>query len=159
MTLGTKVHYALEILDFKNPDYDNLNVDDYIKEKIKKMLSEDVFLNLKDANIYKEYEFMYEEDNVFVKKLVSLIPKNFINVYHEYEFSYQEDDKKYHGVIDLIIEYESELYIIDYKLKNIDDENYITQLNGYKKYIENKFNKETNIYLYSIIEEKIKKVN
>ena len=78
-------------------------------------------LNLENAKIYKEYEFIYEEENT-----------------------------KYHGIIDLLLVYDDHADIIDYKLKNIDDENYKKQLLGYKKYIENKLNKKTNTYLYSI---------
>ena len=38
--------------------------------------------------------------------------------------------------------YENYIDIIDYKLSNIDDEKYIDQLNGYKKYIEMISNKK-----------------
>ena len=36
--------------------------------------------------------------------------------------------------------------------KNVDDDAYIKQLNGYKKYIESITNKNTETYLYSIID-------
>ena len=105
-----------------------------------------------------EYSDFFNPDNEYVKKLVNLIPNSFINVYHEYEFSYQEGDKKYFGVIDLIIEYESELYIIDYKLKNIDDSEYQKQLSGYKKYVESISDKLVKTYLYSIIDNELREV-
>ena len=105
-----------------------------------------------------EYSDFFNLDNEYVKKLVNLLPNNFINVYHEYEFSYQEGDKKYFGVIDLIIEYESELYIIDYKLKNIDDSEYQKQLSGYKKYVESISDKLVKTYLYSIIDNELREV-
>lgn len=105
-----------------------------------------------------EYSDFFNPDNEYVKKLVNLIPNSFINVYHEYEISYQEDDKKYFGVIDLIIEYESELYIIDYKLKNIDDSEYQKQLSGYKKYVESISDKLVKTYLYSIIDNELREV-
>ena len=44
-------------------------------------------------------------------------------------------------------------------MKNITDENYLKQLNGYKDYIESITNKETNIYLYSILDDKLEKLN
>ena len=44
--------------------------------------------------------------------------------------------------------YDDCIKIIDYKLKNIDDENYLKQLMGYKTYIENKTKKDVSIYLY-----------
>ena len=75
-------------------------------------------------------------------------------VYQEYEFI--DDDK--HGIIDLMLEYPDYIDIIDYKLRNIDDEAYIKQLNGYAKYIGKRTNKTINTYLYSIIEGKYQKV-
>ena len=65
---------------------------------------------------------------------------------------YEQDNISYHGIIDLMLVYDDHIDIIDYKLKNITDENYIKQLNGYKSYIENKLNKKTSTYLYSIID-------
>ncbi len=124
--LGTKMHYLLEIIDLKNPDLDKIYGNNYLKNKIKKFLENDLFKNINDAKIYKEYEFMYEEDNIL-----------------------------YHGIIDLMLVYDTYINIIDYKLKNITDENYINQLNGYKKYIEERLNKPVSIYLYSIISEEI----
>ena len=49
-----------------------------------------------------------------------------------------------------MLEYQDNIKIIDYKLKNINDDAYIKQLTGYKNYIEKLFNKKTSIYLYSI---------
>ena len=80
------------------------------------------------------------------------------NMYKEYEFLYQEDNTLSHGIIDLLIEQDDKMIIIDYKLKNIDDENYDKQLNGYRKYIKNKTKKEVECYLYSIIDENYRKV-
>ena len=54
-----------------------------------------------------------------------------------------------------MIEYNDSIDIIDYKLKNIKDEKYKDQLNGYKKYIESISDKKINLYLYSILDEKI----
>ena len=129
MDLGTKMHYMFEILDFKNPNIDELDLEDALKEKIKLFFKNDLFNNLKDTKIYKECEFMYEEDNTM-----------------------------YHGIIDLMIERQNEIDIVDYKTSNIDDENYVNQLEGYKKYIEQKFDKKVNIYLYSIFKNEIKKL-
>ena len=125
MHMGTKVHEVLEFIDLKNPDY-NLIDNDFYKEIVMNFLSHDITKNIGDANIYKEYEFIYEEDNI-----------------------------KYHGIIDLMLEYSDHIDIIDYKLKNTADENYNKQLMGYKKYISTKSNKDINIYLYSLIDNKI----
>ena len=121
MEYGTKVHNILELLDFNNPNLDN--IDKGIKDKIIKFLESDLLKNKSEGNIFKEYEFIYEKD-----------------------------DSINHGIIDLMIEYKDYIDIIDYKLKNIEDENYINQLKGYKEFIENKTNKKVNLYLYSIID-------
>ena len=104
---------------------DYSDIEDNIKDKIIKFLNIDILKDIYKGKIYKEYEFIYEKDN-----------------------------KVNHGVIDLMIEYDDHIDIIDYKLKNISDENYIKQLNGYKDFIEYKTNKKCNLYLYSIIDEK-----
>ena len=58
-----------------------------------------------------------------------------------------------------MLEYNDHIDIIDYKIKNVEDNAYQEQLNGYKNYIEKRFNKPINTYLYSIIDSKIKKMN
>ena len=57
-----------------------------------------------------------------------------------------------------MLEYDNNIKIIDYKLKNINDNAYLKQLNVYKNYIENTFNKDTSIYLYSILDNTLEKV-
>ena len=57
-----------------------------------------------------------------------------------------------------MLEYDTHIDIIDFKLKNVVDENYKNQLNGYKKYIESITNKKVNTYLYSILNEDIKEI-
>ena len=94
-----------------------------------------------------------------ISKLINSIDlKNVINIYKEYEFIYVKEDVKHHGIIDLLIEYKDSYKIIDYKLKNIDDDEYINQLKEYKNYIEMKTNKNINTYLYSIIDEEFKEI-
>lgn len=126
MKFGTFIHEALELLDFKNPNYSLLDLDNFYIEKIKHFIS---LLDLNDVDIYKEYEF-----------------------------SYQEDNTTYHGIIDLILEYKDKIMIIDYKLNNIKDDNYIKQLESYKKYISKKSNKKIDIYLFSIISGTLEKL-
>ena len=105
-----------------------------------------------------EYADFDKKNNKYLEKLFNVISSDYINVYREYEFSYQENNIVYNGVIDLMLEYDDYINIIDYKLKNIMDEKYNLQLRGYKKYIESISNKVVNIYLYSLIEDKILKI-
>ena len=80
------------------------------------------------------------------------------NVYKEYEFLYKTGDVEKHGIIDLMLEYDKEIKIIDYKLTDDFDSDYIKQLNDYKDYIETKTNKDVSIYLYSVIDSMFKKL-
>ena len=108
---------------FESIDFNNPKYDNLSKLEIELL---NKFLDTKiyeNASIYKEYEFMYEENNNII-----------------------------HGIIDLLLIFDNKCIIVDYKLKNVDDEAYINQLNGYKKYIESIINKNTDIYLYSILD-------
>ena len=112
MKFGTDIHYLFEVSDFLNPG-DNKYINNFLKH--------DLLKNIKDASIYKEYEFVYEKENEI-----------------------------YHGIIDLMLVYQDHIDIIDYKLSNIHDDKYKEQLKGYKTYIENKTGKKVKTYLYSI---------
>ena len=46
----------------------------------------------------------------------------------KYEFTYQEGNTISHGIIDLLIEREDKMIIVDYKLKNIEDKDYISKV-------------------------------
>lgn len=98
-------------------------------------------------------------DNEYARFLIKEIPDlTNATIYKEYEFMYRDSKTQRHGIIDLLIEYENEIYIIDYKLNNIEDKNYINQLNGYKDYIKTINDKKISIYLYSIILKTLKKI-
>ena len=99
------------------------------KEKIESFLKTDLLKNLDNAKIYQEYEFIDDDDT-----------------------------EEKHGIIDLMIEYPDYIDIIDYKLKNINDEAYVKQLSGYKDYINSISNKKVNLYLYSIMDEKYQEI-
>jgi len=112
------------------------------------------YLDFKNPNIHSLPISDYFKAKI--EKFLSLIDtKDIINVYKEYEFSYEKDDNYFHGIIDLILEYEDKIKIIDYKLKNIDDENYDKQIKTYKEYLSTKTNKKIETYLFSILKEKL----
>lgn len=124
MQKGNDIHYAFELIDFKNPNF-GIKYGEYVE----RFLKQDLLKNIKNGKVYKEYEFVYEKEN-----------------------------SKYHGIIDLMIVYKDHIDIIDYKLSNINDINYIKQLNGYKDYISSISMLPVNIYLYSIEENVFKEV-
>jgi len=125
---GLYIHEVLENIDFKDPDYSMIE-DKFVESKVKEFFRQDILKCLEDANVYHEYEFIYDKDNI-----------------------------EYHGIIDLMLEYDDHIDIIDYKLKNISDDDYLNQLIGYKVYIENISSKKVDIYLYSILDNCMKKL-
>lgn len=58
--LGLKFHECLEVLDFNNPDVDSLEVDLFVKNKLKDILKTELFKNIKNAKAYHEHEFYFE---------------------------------------------------------------------------------------------------
>ena len=93
MLYGIKLHYLLENLDFKNPEFDEMTRHE--KDILLSLLNQDILKNVKNANIYKEYEFIYQKEN-----------------------------EEKHGIIDLLLCYDDHNDIIDYKLKYTNDKKY-----------------------------------
>lgn len=116
---------------------------------------ERIDFNLKDLSVLdideKYYHYILSFLNCDLLKNVSEG-----KVYKEYQF--YDDTNNVTGIIDLMIEYNTHIDIIDYKLKHIDDQGYVKQLTGYKNYIMNKTKKEVNIYLYSVLDKTYKKL-
>ena len=128
----------------------------------KKLITQEEYTNMKEG-VYLHYIFETEDfkttKNPYVLKFLEQIDKDYINVYKEYEFIYEDDKEIKHGFIDLMLEYNFYINIVDYKMKNITDAAYLKQLNGYKKYIETISKKQVNIYLYSILDNKLQILN
>ena len=129
LDLGTIMHYCFEVYDFNHDNLSELNMKEEYKDYIRAFLKNDEVKDIANAKIYKEHEIKFNKDGAI-----------------------------YHGFIDLLVEYDDHFDIIDYKTNNIDKPEYKAQLEGYKDYIESKYNKETNIYLYSIKQDKFKKL-
>ncbi len=132
-------------------EINNLN----LGTKMHYILENLVFIN-PDLSIYNDLELEII-NGLLNSSILSNINK--ANVYKEYEFIDDRDNCIKHGIIDLMLEYESFIDIIDYKLKNTTDKAYINQLNGYKDYIEFKTKKKVNIYLYSLLDKQIIDLN
>ena len=128
MQFGINIHAIFEMIDFINPNIEELKIPVFYKNKVYDFLSQDIFKR-QILNIYKEYEFIYKENN-----------------------------EEKHGIIDLILEYEDGYAIIDYKTKQIENVEYEKQLKGYKTYLENLTNSKVDIYIYSILDGILKKL-
>ena len=144
-----------------NIEYKEINESRFSKVT-NKLITIDEYNNMKEGTklhyIFETEDFK-TSNNPYILKFIKHINLNYINSFKEYEFIYEIDNEVKHGFIDLMLEYNDHIDIIDYKMKNIADENYLKQLNGYKNYIESISNKNINIYLYSILDNKLEKLN
>lgn len=129
LDFGTFMHYVFEVYDFNNDNLNDLDIDEKYKDKIRNFLKHEETKDIKNAKIYKEHEIHFEND-----------------------------EAEFHGFIDLLVEYSDHFDIIDYKLSNINSEEYNNQLKGYKDYIEDKYKKKANTYLYSINKDEFKEI-
>ena len=120
----------------------------FTKEEIKKMEY--------GTKVHEMFEFddFNNPKNKKVMEFLKLIDKP-LKIYKEYEFINENTI----GVIDLLLEYPDHYMIVDYKLKNISDDEYKKQIKGYKKYIEKITGKNVYTYLYSIIDNKLLKID
>ena len=120
----------------------------FTKEEIKKMEY--------GTKVHEMFEFddFNNPKNKKVMEFLKLIDKP-LKIYKEYEFINENTI----GVIDLLLEYPDHYMIVDYKLKNIRDDEYKKQIKGYKKYIEKITGKNVYTYLYSIIDNKLLKID
>lgn len=128
--LGLEFHECLEVLDFRNIDVSVLPVSNFVKNTLIKLLKHEVFNDISKAKTYHEHEFYYENDN-----------------------------ESYHGIIDLLVEYDDHIDIIDYKLSSTNSSEYIRQLSIYKQYALSITNKPVNCYLLSILKQSIVKID
>ena len=116
---------------------------------VHKYLEQTDFLNVSDDNPYKE-TIEYLVKNLHINKDTK--------IYKEHEFIYEKDNIEYNGIIDLVLENSDNVMVVDYKLKNIDDEKYVEQLKVYYDYLKTIYKKEIKLYLFSIIDKKLKEI-
>lgn len=134
----------------ENKTFSKKNIHIVTKEEEDKLLYGRLIHELFECTDFNNLDNLSDNNKKIIERFLEKVDISHANIYKEYEFIYDENNTTYHGIIDLMLEYQDNIKIIDYKLKNINDEAYIKQLNGYKNYIEKLFNKKTSIYLYSI---------
>ena len=110
--------------------------------------------------INPNYDFIKDRrERKLVEGVVELVNKFDINdaqIFKEYQFVDEKRNKR--GIIDLLLVYKDKAIVIDYKLKDIQDEEYKKQLSIYKEFVEDAFKVKTNCYLLSIIDQNIKEL-
>ena len=109
-------------------------------------LLEIIDFETKDTSFIKD-----EKERKMIEKVLSLNIFKGVkndNVLHEYDF--YDEQNNVHGIIDCILVKDDEVDIIDFKLKNINDEEYIKQLKIYKNYVKTITKKPIKTYLLSI---------
>ena len=146
----------IEIIKNRLTKEDVVNIDSSILEKGTRLhyLLEIVDFVTKDLSFVKD-----ETDKNMLENFLQIEIFNFTKedkIYHEYQF--YDEVNNVSGVIDLLVIKDNEVMIIDYKTNNIYDDAYDKQLNGYRKYIEQKFNKNIKMYLCSIVKGKYREV-
>lgn len=129
LMIGTHLHEILQTINLKTKDLSRVNLSDKEVSILTKVLNLSCFNDLSDAKIYQELEFIFEDEG-----------------------------KNYHGIIDLLIEYDDRFAIIDYKLYNTDKEEYKRQLGVYHKYLSLISDKKIEMYLLSLIKAELKEV-
>ena len=134
----------------ENKTFSKKDIHIVTKEEDDKLLYGRLVHELFECTDFNNLDNLSDNNKKIIERFLEKVDISHANIYKEYEFIYDEDNTTYHGIIDLMLEYQDNIKIIDYKLKNINDDAYIKQLNGYKDYIEKLFNKKTSIYLYSI---------
>jgi len=129
MMIGTRLHAFLETFDFTNSHSALEHASKFEKE---------VVLTLYD--LFSE-DFFTEGE-----------------ILREYPFVMKKDSLTAHGVIDMIVLHKDEVFILDFKLKNIDDEAYARQLQGYRNALKPLTDKPIHTILVSILERRKKEI-
>ena len=80
MDFGTKIHYYMETMDFKNPNFDGIE-EEYII-LIKNFLNSDLMKNKEKAKIYQEYEFIINDNDEEKHGIIDLMMEydNYIDI-------------------------------------------------------------------------------
>ena len=128
-----------ELLEFGNEIHYLLEVVDYER---------------KDTSFIKNLRYRKYIDNVLSLNLFKDVKNSEIR----HEFSFFDQTNGVNGVIDCLIIKDDHIDIIDFKLKNIDDEKYVLQLHKYRDYIYSITNKKVHTYLISVVDKEVKEV-
>ena len=149
--LGNIYHYILENIEYSTAKQNlksfTLEHIDIFKSALKNYNQED---NISQKEFYEIMSNIWNSLNTLLpninKKICDLDKSKLLK---EVEFSYKYEDTLIKGFIDLIFEYNNELYILDWKSNNLNnyDQESLT-----KSMINNDYNKQLDIYLQCLQE-------
>lgn len=125
MQMGTDVHEILKYLDFK-------------KDITSQLMKMDIKLS------YQNLIQAFFDQPIMQKALKG-------KIFKELPFVNPQEEGLIRGIIDLVIEFDDEVYIIDYKMRSTDQAAYQEQVMRYVKYLHEKTNKPVSGYLYSLV--------
>ena len=117
-------------------------------------LLEGLDLSKKDTSYIKDSRFRRIANNIINSDLF----KGVTNEQVRHEFSYYDKENNVNGVIDCLIIKDDEIDIIDFKLKNIAEEDYDKQLKTYKAYISSISDKPIKMYLLAALTGEVREV-
>ena len=124
---GNKLHFNMEVLDFKNPDYSFIK-NPKERELAEAFLSSSLMKDVKEAKIYKEYEFVDQLNNT----------NGIIDLYLAYEDKIVIIDYKTKNILDEHYDEQLKVY--------------------YNFLIQKYPGKEIEMYLYSLIDKEFRKI-
>lgn len=108
----------------------------------------------KDTSFISDLRMKKYVGNVLSAKVFENVKNS--QVLHEYSFF--DEKNQLNGIIDCLVVKEDEIAIVDFKLKNLDDDKYILQLHAYRDYIEQITDKNISMYLISAITGEVKEI-
>lgn len=129
----------------------------YINEgtRIHSLFEKVNFLNDIEVEIQK-YNIS-DKDSKYIRQFKNQFIFNTESIKEYHELQYILDD--FNGIIDFVLEKKDKFIIVDFKFKNIDSSYYVDQLHAYKDYLSSRSNKPIETYLYSIINNELKKID
>lgn len=132
------------------------NVNKFLSDKE----NQNIKIGIEFHKILEEYEFhkITKDENEFIQKIKETpFMKNIENKKIIREFEYSFNDKI--GIIDMILISDELIEVIDYKLTDINKNEYEEQIKSYTNYIKSLYkDKKVEAYLYSITTGKYRKI-
>ena len=117
-------------------------------------LLENINFETKDLSLIKDARLKKYVNNVLSAEIFKNVQNN--QVLHEFPF--KDEQNSTNGVIDCLLLKDDEVDIVDFKLKNLDDDKYVLQLHTYYDYIKQITDLPIKMYLVAAITGEVKEI-